>query len=93
MKSLARREVEKMQGINTERESLRSEIQLKETENVILQQAKDYYHARLRESEGQLARSDFKTTHTIIARRPNKQRLCNQEVASQRALDSREPVL
>lgn len=59
---------------------------------MILQQAKDYYQARLRESEGQLARSDFRTTHTIIARRPKKQRPCNQEVASQRALDSREPV-
>lgn len=39
-----------MQSISTERESLRSEIQQKETENVILQQVKDYYQARLRES-------------------------------------------
>lgn len=91
-KSLTRRELEKLQNSNTERQTLQSEIQLKEAENIILHQVKDYYQARLRESESQMGRSEFRTTQAILTRRPNKKRLCNNEVASHRVLETKEQV-
>ena len=50
-----------------------SDIHIREAENLILHKVKDYYETKLRE-DGDIAKTNFKNSHVILARKLKKNR-------------------
>lgn len=73
---------------NHERQLYKPEIHIKEAENLILHKVKDYYETKLRE-EGEVAKTNFKNSHAILARKLKKNRAYVQEATSHRVFEPR----
>ena len=70
-----RREYEELKLLNQEKNELRDEVHVKQVENVILTQVKDYYETKLKDTEQQIGKYEFRTTHSIMARKIKKNRI------------------
>ena len=87
-KIINRQQFEQIKALNEQNNGLQEEMHIREAENIILSQIKDYYEAKLRQAEQQIGKVQLRNTNSVLARKIKRNRFkANQEVETHRVFE------